>query len=565
MSVDSEQSSLLSGRSKKHNGEYDDHSDISLRSRMCFAGTSILAIGIFFTLCFMESTGSSRQDMLMGSVGVFHEEQALPMDPKDTASKALAGLNIPSKRCDFVKERFAERDFGKDEDELAETYQKQSTSSNVFYRATAHIFWHDFVNMNLSEVLLSSLDEDFNTKDTWTWVTGDQHLSNFGAWKNRNKEIVFGVNDFDEAAIYDFQIDVLRLAVSVCTHALKNGMSDRELDDILHTLTDSYVHTVEGYVGNDKADLHELTPATSHGRLRHFLRSVENKNSHKKQLRKFTQIDPVANVRSFVKGPVGVADPQSKLASVPPDVYATIVEAFSSTKYGATLLKLGWKVHQWDDDFFRVIDIAERVGSGVGSYGTDRYYVLLQGSDDLLEETEDQSAVILDVKMEPQAAVHRVLSENDQAWYNVLFPQPAMRAIEAQRRLTSYVDPFTGWILLTGDGGVERSYTVRQRSPWKEGFDIDSLKSYKDFNAFVSQLGVSTATSHVRGTVARAPGAFKTVVANVLGPHRSHWGSIVRDLAKAYHEQVIMDFECFQDIANSDNITAVISNTTTGP
>ena len=47
---------------------------------------------------------------------------------------------------------------------------------------------------------------------TWTWITGDQHLSNFGAWRNRAGEVVFSDNDFDEAAIYDFHIDVLRIA-----------------------------------------------------------------------------------------------------------------------------------------------------------------------------------------------------------------------------------------------------------------------------------------------------------------------------------------------------------------
>jgi uncharacterized protein (DUF2252 family) len=39
--------------------------------------------------------------------------------------------------------------------------------------------------------------------------------SNFGAWRNRGGEVVFSVNDFDEAAIYDFHIDVLRIAVSI--------------------------------------------------------------------------------------------------------------------------------------------------------------------------------------------------------------------------------------------------------------------------------------------------------------------------------------------------------------
>ena len=48
----------------------------------------------------------------------------------------------------------------------------------------------------------------------------DQHLSNFGAWKNRANEIVWSVNDFDEGLIYDFNLDIWRLAVSVFSHAL---------------------------------------------------------------------------------------------------------------------------------------------------------------------------------------------------------------------------------------------------------------------------------------------------------------------------------------------------------
>ena len=49
--------------------------------------------------------------------------------------------------------------------------------------------------------------------------------------------------------------------------------------------------------------------------------------------------------------------------------------------YGATLNKIGWHAQEWSDSFFRVLDVAARVGSGVGSYGVGRYYVLLAGGD----------------------------------------------------------------------------------------------------------------------------------------------------------------------------------------
>lgn len=54
-------------------------------------------------------------------------------------------------------------------------------------------------------------------------------------------------------------------------------------------------------------------------------------------------------------------------------------------------------VPEWDPSYFQVLDVAARIGSGVGSYGVNRYYVLLQGTDTLLREGEG-GAVILDGK-----------------------------------------------------------------------------------------------------------------------------------------------------------------------
>ena len=215
-------------------------------------------------------------------------------------------------------------------------------------------------------------------------------------------------------------------------------------------------------------------------------------------------------------------------------------------------MKLGWHVRQWDSDYFQVLDVAERVDSGIGSYGVDRYYVLLKGTDRLLgKHGNDGTAVILDIKEQPLAAVERVLSANDKAWYGVMFPNAAARAVEAQRRLTSYVDPFTGWFLYHGTvTGMDTPISVRQRSPWKHSINLDALTSLQDFSDFVAQIAKATATSHVRGTVAKAPAQFKDVFHGIMKHdvknNRKKWTVAVAELAKQYHEQVMIDFECFQ-------------------
>ncbi|KIZ48016.1 MULTISPECIES: DUF2252 family protein [Rhodopseudomonas] len=44
---------------------------------------------------------------------------------------------------------------------------------------------------------------------------GDMHLENFGTWRDAEGRLVWGVNDFDEAAMMPYPLDLLRLATSV--------------------------------------------------------------------------------------------------------------------------------------------------------------------------------------------------------------------------------------------------------------------------------------------------------------------------------------------------------------
>jgi len=47
------------------------------------------------------------------------------------------------------------------------------------------------------------------------WIVGDMHLENVGAYRNDADEVVFGLNDFDDASIGPLRYDVLRFSTSV--------------------------------------------------------------------------------------------------------------------------------------------------------------------------------------------------------------------------------------------------------------------------------------------------------------------------------------------------------------
>ena len=194
-----------------------------------------------------------------------------------------------------------------------------------------------------------------------------------------------------------------------------------------------------------------------------------------------------------------VRNEDTRLEDVSPETIEKIWAEVTPLKYGASMMKMGYLVPGWDEDFFTVLDVARRVNSGIGSYGVDRFYILLKGEDVLIEEDQDvlSASVILDVKFEPISAVSRILDKDDpetKAWYDQMFRNEADRAAAAQRALTSYTDPFVGYMVIDGD-----SYIVRQRSPYKSSLDLGTLTNHRTFTEFVEQIAVVTATAHVRG------------------------------------------------------------------
>lgn len=282
------------------------------------------------------------------------------------------------------------------------------------------------------------------------------------------------------------------MAVSIANHAITNNFEYEYAEKFVEHFMKAYVKSVISYIGNEDAALFELTPKTAKGKLKKFLKKVDKGKSHSELMEKFTEI--VYDKRRFLKGPdVGVPHNETRLAPVDAETAQEIRSAISPTNYGATRMKLGWNVHEWDADFFQVRDIAARLGSGIGSYGVDRYYVLLKGTDTLLEDDVDGAAVILDVKYQPPGAVHDVLSVEDEAWYAHMFANDAARVVAAQVRLTSYTDPFLGWFLLSAkDGNGKRPFSVRQRSPWKDSFKIEKLTKKKDFKEYIEQIALGT-------------------------------------------------------------------------
>jgi hypothetical protein len=54
---------------------------------------------------------------------------------------------------------------------------------------------------------------------------GDLHVENFGTWRDSDGRLVWGINDFDEANLFPYTIDLVRLATSALMAGLEGHLS----------------------------------------------------------------------------------------------------------------------------------------------------------------------------------------------------------------------------------------------------------------------------------------------------------------------------------------------------
>jgi len=130
-------------------------------------------------------------------------------------------------------ERWLSAQLGGDlvETDIAKKHEKMSASAFGFLRAT---YWR------WAETILDVCPGLADAPAVL--AVGDIHLENFGTWTDKEGRIVWGVNDYDEAAEMPYILDLLRLATSASLAASPRQLS---LKAICANLVDGYAHGLE--------------------------------------------------------------------------------------------------------------------------------------------------------------------------------------------------------------------------------------------------------------------------------------------------------------------------------
>src|SRR5262249_42771643 len=155
----------------------------------------------------------------------------------------------------------------------ADKYALMGDSVTNFYRATNYLFWADHANSPL-------LAPFGGVKETRIWLHGDCHVENIGAISNNQGQVVYALDDFDDALIGDYQLCLGRLATSLILPLRENsGFSPNDEENLLNALSSSYLNTLSIYRDNNAEKSRVFTAANTPSPLSDFLADTTRKSS----------------------------------------------------------------------------------------------------------------------------------------------------------------------------------------------------------------------------------------------------------------------------------------------
>jgi uncharacterized protein (DUF2252 family) len=353
-------------------------------------------------------------------------------------------------------------------------------------------------------------------------ICGDAHLGNFGFYASPERDLVFDLNDFDEAHPGPWEWDLWRLTASIWVAGRQNGLAEGTCEDAVLWCAAAYRRQIAQLAGKplltrsfNRMDIDRMRQEMADWSLRAEIERSANLarlRTSDRALPKLTREHD--GVRHIVDQPplvIHVSDEEKERL-------IDGLEAYLQT------LPPHW--HRVLSSYV-VIDVAHKV-VGVGSVGLRAFVVLLQGND-------AHDVLFLQMKQARRSCVAPFV-HGATAWH----AHQGQRVVEYQQTLQTVSDPLLGWTTVD-----KRDYYVRQFRDMKgavtvEGMDGSALMDYGRI------CGALLAKGHARSTGA-------TMLSGYLGKGDVADRAFAR-FARAYADQTEADHHALQQAVKSGRL-----------
>ncbi|WP_327038678.1 DUF2252 domain-containing protein [Micromonospora maris] len=436
--------------------------------------------------------------------------------------------DLAEKRSAFIVEVLAQ-EFGAlmalDPAAFRRKFRKMAASPFAFYRGSASLFYAD-QRGDFAD------DRFLDAQTSRVWIHGDLHAENFGTYMNGSGQLVFNVNDFDEAYVGPFTWDLRRFVASVALIGYTKALSDRVISELVAGFAESYLTELRAIAEGGDDAIGSITLDNADGVLRRVLQQARL-NTRVDLLREQTTIDAYERRFSLRDG----------VYEVDGDVRAKVCAAFE-----AYLDTLPAATAQNRPLAAQIKDVVLRKGVGIGSAGLPSYNLLLEGHTQALEND-----VIIYMKQAQVPAVARHVDDEGVRGY---FRHQGHRTAESQRALQAHADPWVGFTELDGVGQL-----VAEVSPYAADLDWADVNEPEELAGVLADLGRAVARMH---SVADDESSHDLVdysteeaIVAVVAADPAGFVAHLVDFAHAYGVRARQDHQLFVDLFRNGRLPGI--------
>ena len=393
-------------------------------------------------------------------------------------------------------------------------YARMLTSPFAFLRGSA-------------AVMAADLATGTKTTGINVQACGDMHVANFGVFASVERNLVFGINDFDETLPGPWEWDLKRLSTSAVTAGRFLGGNEKLCRESVLAAVQSYRKHMKKFAGMGYLQLYYetikgsdilevISPSARKGAEKIFEKA--RKRTHMQVLAKLTDIVDEKNLLR-VNAPFIVRETHTQSGRPVEEALRLVLESYFNSLSNEKKQLLS---------HYTIVDVVRKV-VGVGSVGTRCWVIYLKGN-------HSEDPLFLQVK-EAQPSVLEPFAGKS------AYSNHGQRVVAGQRLLQAAPDIFIGWGELDG-----MHFYIRQLRDMKGGVEFDPGKvKIKNMPQYASLCGWALALAHAKSGDA-------AMIAGYAGKNNELDKAIAR-FAFSYAEQTEKDFNALTEAAKSGRIS----------
>ena len=380
-------------------------------------------------------------------------------------------------------------------------------------------------------IMAADLAANSKTTGINVQACGDMHIANFGVFASAERNLVFGINDFDETLPGPWEWDLKRLVASVVAAGRFLNATKSKCEESVRAAVSTYRKRIRQYsymgnlelwysIINENDILESLSPSAREGAQK--IMSKARQRTHMQVLGKLTDL---VDEKYLLKenAPFIVREAKTETGRPIKEALGLFFESYfnSLADDRKTILKQ-----------YRIVDVARKV-VGVGSVGTRCWIIFLIGN-------HSDDPLFLQLKEAQPSVLEPYFSKS-------IYSNQGQRVVAGQRLIQGAPDIFLGW---GEQGGMQ--YYVRQLRDMKGGVEFDPKKvKIENMDQYSSLCAWALALAHAKSGDA-------AMIAGYVGKSDELDEAMV-NFAVAYADQTEKDYQALVAAAKSGRIKVASS------